>query len=304
MNTQNIFIKQNAVDERDNIIYLNLTESTMKGGNLNNSEIHLSLSSTTNNLKMTGGSSETSEYFNKLAQKIVNSKKSMQGGFNVKTIANDSSEIFLSSETINEIKSTNITGGSKKKNLTFNFNDLKKHLLKTTQTADLDGGSDEFDKISEELDDFTKILNDNENTDDDLSDEEQVIKKIFYDETDNEEKEISKISKSHSYPAASRSHNKINKRSTANDDMENTDNESNENDDDEDEDDDDIFVDDDDSDEDENEDKNKNKNKKIEDSISLGGSSTKYEMSDSISSPKLFNFRPLKENTVVGRRFI
>jgi hypothetical protein len=306
MNSQDVFIKSNTYELKNGIIHLNLSESNQNGGNINDNIIHLSISTDNVNdtLYQNGGASDTSDYFNKLAEKIVNSKITQKGGFNVITTVDESSEIFLSSETINEIKNTSMTGGAKKnKSLNFNFNDLKRHLLKVSE--ELQGGSDDEDEDEDE-----DIFDDD--TDDEDEDEEKEIKKLFED-TDNsdsqslenffkekqtaEEKDIKKISKSHKISMESHRTKKPQQKRSNDDDEDENETES----------DDDLDID---LDSDDEDDKMKNKeNKKPNktntlDSESLGSSSTQYQFSDSISSPKLISYRKIQNNTQTGRRFL
>ena len=202
MDLQDIFIHGNTYEEKNGIIHLNLSDSKQSGGNLNDNIIHLSLTSTNNNLYQNGGATDSSDYFNKLAEKIVNSKITQQdGGFNVITTVDESSEIFLSSETINDIKNTTMSGGGKKNKLNFNFNDLKKHLLKVSE--EFSGGSDNEDD---------DIFEDDEDDEDDA--EENEIRELFND-TD-EENEIANFSKKNKI--SMESHRSKTKRQTKDDD--------------------------------------------------------------------------------------
>jgi hypothetical protein len=315
MNSQDIFIKNSSYEEKNGIIHLNLSESNQYGGNLDNNIIHLSISTDNfnNNLYQNGGTSDSSDYFNKLAEKIVNSKITQNGGFNVITTIDESSELFLSSETINDIKNHSMSGGAKKNktNLNFNFNDLKKHLLKVSD--ELQGGSDVED------DDEDIFEDDDEDEDDELeereikklfedSDESESLNKLFKEKKSLEEKEIEKISKPHKISMKShrgKTHNKQHKQKRSSDNNE-TDEESDL----------DIDLESEDDDEDDemiknkkNKDNKENDNKakrmNVPDSESLGNSSTQYQFSDSISSPKLISYRKIENNkTVTGRRYI
>lgn len=319
MNSQDIFIKSNFNESTNDIIHLDLSDTNQNGGNADNNIIHLSLSSTIDkeNIYKTGGRTDSSEYFNKLAEQIVSSKTiSQNGGFNVITTIDESSEIFLSSETINDIKNVSMTGGTKnKKRILFDFNDLKKHLLKVSEN--LDGGSD-----SEEDDD---VLNVDDSNDDDDKNEEEEIKKLFNDESDNseslsefikekktvEEKIINKNDKKNVISLEShRSTAKQNKaKRSSNDDTDSDMESKSDSDSDSDSESEDLELDLEDDDDSDNDDKKNKEHKKketkvdISDSVSLGGSSTEYQFSDSISSPKLVSYRKI-ENTLIGRRHL
>ena len=316
MNSQDIFIKSNFNESTNDIIHLDLSDTNQNGGNTDNNIIHLSLSSTIDkeNIYKTGGRTDSSEYFNKLAEQIVNSKTiSQNGGFNVITTIDESSEIFLSSETINDIKNVSMTGGTKnKKRILFDFNDLKKHLLKVSEN--LDGGSDSEDN---------DVLNVDDSIDDDDKNEEEEIKKLFNDESDNseslsefmkekktvEEKIINKNDKKNVISLEShRSTAKQNKAKRSSNDDTDSDMES-KSDSDSDSESEDLELDLEDDDDSDNDDKKNKEHKKketkadISDSVSLGGSSTEYQFSDSISSPKLVSYRKI-ENTLIGRRHL
>lgn len=304
MISQDIFMKKNALNESNDIIHLSLTETEQHqhGGALNDI-IHLSLTSdnfTNNNVFQNGGSVDSDEYFNRLAEKIVNSSKLMNGGFNVVPNIDESSEIFLSTETINFINNDAQLSGGVRKNvksdiksndkLQFNFNDLKKHLMNVSNEHHLYGGSD-IDEESEN-DDSDDFLFDDD-TDDEDDKEEKEIAKLFEDSISSDKNDIPM----HSHRA--KTINKKQHRSTNLDDSDESDleidldgesdEESDENSDDELELDSDIMK-------TESETKTKNlKNNKTNDSESLGSSTfnSQYEFSESISSPKLISYRKI-----------
>jgi hypothetical protein len=303
MISQDIFIKQtkNLFEEKNGVININFTESLQKGGNYSDNIIHISLSSSSAaELAQNGGSSDTSDYFNRLAEKIVNKSKSQKGGFDIKTKIDDSSDIFLSSETINEIKNgTNLVGGSKKKQ--FNFNELKNHLKRTIQ-GDLSGGSDKDDDEDDEDDEDEDIfLNDSDDEED-----EDDISKIFKSSSNTDSAEEKYITKGVKNEHSLLSKRATNTKRTSSDSDIVLDEDSTDEEDEEDEEDDEDEENDDEDEDDNKENKMKNVKKTMKnesESLSLGGSS-EYNLSDSISSPKLISYRKINDKTIIGRRYL
>jgi len=191
MNSNDIFIRTNKplVEHFGNVVNVNLSETenaskNQRGGAYNDNIVNISLSTTqpTNKnfkSKQSGGKSDTSEYFNRIAKQIVNDvshNHNKTGGFNVHTTPSTSadSDFFLTSETINDINNVSQSGGAKK---TFNFDSLKNHIKRAVELSDLSGGSSDD---NEEDDDDEEDLFDDEDDEDDEEDEgeenDEIIK--------------------------------------------------------------------------------------------------------------------------------
>jgi len=192
MNSNDIFMKHTKPLYQDinNVININFSESeaVQRGGDgsaYSDNVINIAFSASeklpAKHGQQGGSNTETSEYFNKLASKIVNNvSRSQNGGFNVKTSPENptESDFFLSSETINNINSNTLSGGAASKK-TFNFESLKRHIKRAVE---LDGGSEEKHKKSHKKDDLDD--DDDEDDEDDDSDDD-----LFEDGSDDEDDE-------------------------------------------------------------------------------------------------------------------
>ena len=186
--SSNIFInsKKPLYNKKNNVININFTESEVglnqNGGNLKTIDVTFSTTEPIRNPRiLKGGSLDTSEYFNNIANKFISKQN---GGFNINTKiqSNSESDIFLSSETINDIKNVQSGGGSKH----FNFNSLKNHLSRAIQ---LDGGSES----SIQSMDKNKNKNKKNDSDSDFDNDSDEDDSLFDDEDDDDEDETDKL---------------------------------------------------------------------------------------------------------------
>ncbi len=279
MSSNDIFMKSEVkplFTDINNVIKINFSESAQAGGNYTDSIIHLSFTDSKLAPIQAGGADDTSEYFNRIASKIMNKMGSQSGGFSVNTQSNASdSDIFLSSETINQID-VQEGGATQKQKKTFNFNALKKHLL----NVDLEGGSEEKkNKHDDDDDDELELFDDDE--DDDIfedSDDED-------DEDENDEDSDDKIIKemehtmSESNKAGFETHSKRATNSRVAKLYNSQDSES-------------LELSD-----------NISESPSGSASLSLENSDS-FQMSESISSPQLMTYRRVNKNNITGRRFI
>lgn len=171
MTTYNdIFVKniKSGHTVKNNLIHINFSESVSQVGGDN--IVHISMSnSDTSNLLQNGG--ENSEYFERLSSNIMNSmvpnvNSQQTGGLNIRSNLSESS-VFLSSNTIDNIKSNDMSGGAKNE---FNFAQLKKHLKRVVAVSEsqssISGGSSPDETLSSLEEDLEE-----ENEEDDEDDE-------------------------------------------------------------------------------------------------------------------------------------
>lgn len=261
MSATDIFIKskKNLFEDINNVININFSESMKQGGAYSDNIINISFS--TEKEKEKAGSSDTTEYFNRLAKKITDKV----GGFKVNT-NDDSSDIFLSSETINEIQN----GGAKKnKPLSFNFDKLKTHLktvLDANDSDELSGGSETSDEDDE---DDELLLDDDSDEDNIFKSEDKTddeINKLFDYESDKETekmaKKVIKVDTIKPQQTSVQSRTKKQARTSKQPSSESS-------------------------------------------SITLSElKNSDYKLSDSIDSPQLMAYRKVNKNVVVGRRYL
>jgi hypothetical protein len=255
----------------------------LNGGKIENNVLELSFTpEKTNNTDNTA--SNTTEYFNKLASKIVNNISTTQkGGFNVETNHTNSTDFFLSSDTIQQI---NQDGGS-------NFNkQFIKHLkravdnsedstptevkakrtpFKSVDTStDTDDLEDELFSDSDSEDEESDDILNNTTSDDDLEDEE----------SEDEDEEINKL------------HGKVKTKKnkhfvvTESDDSDGSDSIK-------------IYS-------KLNINSSRSKNKKLMSDSSSNSDSysdtSNYQVSESISSPKLMSYRSINKNNLINNQ--
>lgn len=306
MSSNDIFLKSDTkpmYTDINNVIKINFTESSQAGGNYSDNLIHISFSDSQVAPIQSGGNEDTSEYFNKIANKIMNKMGSNQaGGFSINTPTSVSdSEIFLSSETINQI---NVQAGGgrtqlskNKQSKTFNFSSLKKHLLNMDLVGGSDSESDQKNKnnkkydsedndddleLFEDSDDDDDIFEDSDDDDEDEFDEDNSEDKITrdMDKIVEESETASSIMPSHSKRPVKKnrySESESLKLSESESESESA--------------------------------SHSESDSKSESSInsssflSLNGSNN-FQMSESISSPQLMSYRRVNKNNITGRRFI
>lgn len=188
MNDNEIFLrpKLNASKKDNNeLIHLDLTESVsynlinLKGGVVQDNLIHLEFSEDTPlklNLKGGNHTSDSTEYFNRIAKKITSNLSG--GNINNKFIGNamttKENDDFLSSETINEI---NMVGGKHTEN-TFNFSSFKKHLQGDSRAKSNTKSPDEFESSDDDDDDDDELFKDSDDEEDEEEEEDEIIKEI------------------------------------------------------------------------------------------------------------------------------
>ena len=315
MNKNDIFIKHtnNHFIDENNVINIKFSDSNQSGGGIvrdniyNMNDLSITSSEFKNKLTQNGGFSETSEYFNRLAEKIVNKTKELPsnfnntGGFIVDTKIDDSSDIFLSSDTIRDIKATSITGGAKKYNNTFDFNSLKNHLRKVVELSDTMSEQSAGSKSSEngESSDIIKIDEDDDNDDDKLfEDDDDDDNPIIDSDSETDDEIIKDIKKSNSnefseevivkkVPNVNRQNNskQIQNNSKYKSSESSESSKSSES----------------------SGSSESSKLSKSSESLSLhlDNSDSSYSLSHSISSPKLMSYRKIKNNNnSTGRRFL
>lgn len=280
MSFNDIFMKSEVkplFTDVNNVIKINFSESAQAGGNYTDSIIHLSFTDSKVVPIQAGGADDTSEYFNRIASKIMNKMGSQSAGFSINTQSNASdSDIFLSSETINQIEAQD-GGATHKQKKTFNFNSLKKHLLK----VDLDGGSEEKKSSSKKDDDDELELFDEDEDDDifeDLDDDSDEVDDEDDEDSDDKiikdmEHSVSEVNKSglqtHSKRSTTRAAKLHNSHDSESLELSEKDSESSSG----------------------------------SASLSLDKSDS-FQMSESISSPQLMTYRRVNKNNITGRRFI
>ena len=325
MNPNDIFMRTTKpfVEQNGNVVNINLSETEQnkkqKGGAYSDNYVYIALSTESANkpprhnklsVHQNGGKhdqkheqkhdqnavSDTSEYFNRLANKIVNDV-SQKGGFNVKTTpASSDSEFFLSSETIRDINSGNTNsnqfGGAKKK--TFDFDSLKNHIRKAVE---LSGGSSDDDEDDDE-DSEDKLFEGDDSEDEPEESDDEIIKAMNKASETPEESDSEKVSVVHPEPPfppvrppmkplkgdlvhkSKRSNSKKSKKSKSKSKSKKS-----------------------------RSSKRSNKGKKHSyvndsESFSLDADSTEYQYSDSVSTPKLMAYRSVnKHNTITGSRY-
>ena len=308
MNSNDIFMRSTKpiVEYNGSVVNVNLSETEQnkklqKGGAYSDNFVYIALSTEPGNkppkhgkmpVYQTGGAtSDTSEYFNRLANKIVNNVSTQKGGFNVKTTpSTNDSEFFLSSETINDINAVKVDqfGGAKKK--TFDFDSLKQHIRKAVE---LSGGSD--DDKDEDDDSEDKLFEDSDDEDEDEEDEDsddEIIKEMHKSSEqpdDSDSVQISVVQPGPPMPAK-KPLSMINKGDIARKVKRSSGSKKSRK-----------------SKKSRRSSKRSSKGKKHandSESFSLDATTTEYQYSDSVSTPKLMAYRSVnKHNTITGSRY-
>lgn len=189
-----IFLKPDSKASYTNnngVINLNLTESLAlnmnggkRGGFMNDNLIHLEFSEDTPLALNGGGKEDSTEFFDRIANKITSK---LTGGFIGNVNVKDTDD-FLTSETINNI---NLVGGNKSE--TFNFSSFKKHLARASAQKDDDFEENEEDDDEEDDDELFKDSDDEEDEEDD----DDIVAAM--------EKSADRENSKHSFPVAKRS---------------------------------------------------------------------------------------------------